>query len=118
MKTKHLFIIIVLFLVVVGCRKAASTASQSLPPASQRVTVSEWDKVKISSSGEIFVNKRQMSLAEFAAECQRLKQAGGAALIYIGEGDHVLSPAQAEAFHKLADSGVPMKVAMKESELD
>ncbi len=64
------------------------------------------------------MNKKQVTLAEFATECQRLKQAGGAAVVYTGDGEHVLSPAQIEVVHKLVDAGVPMKAAMKESDLD
>ena len=106
-------------LFVMGCSHTTQPAQSSLiPPASQRTTVSEWDKVKVSNSGEIFVNKKRMTVAEFATECQRLKQAGGAAVVYTGDGEHVLSPAQTEAVHKLVDAGVPMKLAMKESDLD
>lgn len=118
MRIKHI-LAFTLPLLVMGCaHKTEPMQAQSLPPASQPITVSEWDKVKVSSSGEIFVNKKQLSLAEFAAECQRLKKAGGAAIIYTGDGNHVLSPAQGEAIHKLIDMGVPMKAATKESDLD
>jgi hypothetical protein len=105
---------------VVGCSKhqAQPAQSQLLPPSMQRIAISEWDKIKISDSGEIFVNKKQVSLTEFATECQRLKLAGGAALIYIDSPNRPLNPSQTEAFHKLADAGVPMKVAQKESDLD
>jgi hypothetical protein len=102
---------------------AVSPLSPSVQPQSPQtafkpIKISEWDKVKISDSGDIFVNKKQMSLAEFSAECQRLKQAGGAALIYTGDMPHLLSPAQTEAIQKLTVAGVPMKIALKESELD
>jgi hypothetical protein len=106
------FALPILFL---GCSKAPPTQP---PPPNQRIAVTEWDKVKISDSGDIFVNKKQMSLADFSAECQRLKQAGGAALIYTGDTPHVLSLAQTEAVQKLTDAGVPMKLALTESELD
>ena len=92
--------------------------SQSPPPASQGIAVSEWDKIKISDSGEILVNKKQVSPAEFATECQRLTQAGGSAIIYTGEGEHIIKPAQLDAVHQLVGAGVPMKVARKESEVD
>jgi hypothetical protein len=80
--------------------------------------VLEWDKVMISDSGEIFVNKKQVSLTEFATECQRLKQVGGGAVVYTGEGSHIPSPAQFEAVQKLVASGVPMKAALKKTEVD
>jgi len=112
-------------LLILGCKKETAQpasvfrgAANALPSAQQPVAVSEWDKVKIGDSGEIFVNKKQVSLTEFAAECQRLKQAGGAALIYTGESPHVLSPAQSDAVQKLVVARVPMKIALKESELD
>jgi len=104
---------------VMGCTHPTQPQrTQSPSSASQHVTVSGWDKVKISSSGEIFVNKKQVTLTEFATECQRLKQVGGAAVVYTGEGEHILSPAQVQAVHKLVGAGVPMKVAMKESDID
>jgi biopolymer transport protein ExbD len=107
-------------LLILGCHKESNHKQAtllSLPPDSH-VAVSEWDKVKISSSGEIFVNKKQVSLTEFATECQRLKQASGGAMVYTGDGDHVFSPAQTKAVSKLIDAGVPMKAVQKESELD
>ena len=39
------------------------------------------------------------------------------AVVYTGDGEHALSSAQGEAMQKLAAAGVPMKVAMKESDL-
>jgi hypothetical protein len=116
-------------LLMLGCKKEAaqpaSYPTSAFPGATsvqlttkQPIAVSEWDKIKISDSGDIFVNKKQMSLADFSAECRRLKQVGGAALIYTGEGPHVFPPAQAEAVQKLVVAGVPMKMALKESELD
>jgi RNA polymerase sigma factor (sigma-70 family) len=92
--------------------------AQSLPPAKRPVAVSEWDKIKISDSGEIFVNKKQVSLTEFAAECQRLKQAGAAAVLFIDAPNRPLNPAQTEAFQKLANAGVGMKLVQKESGLE
>ena len=128
MKITHILICALPFLVL-GCKKEATPpasqptsvfpgATNALPPAAKPITVSEWDKVKISDSGDIFVNKKQMSLADFSAECQRLKQVGGAALIYTGDSPHVFPPAQAAAVQKLVVAGVPMKMALKESELD
>jgi biopolymer transport protein ExbD len=110
----------VLFLLVVGCSKhdAPPVQSQSLPVVSKQTTVSEWDKVKIDNSGEIFVNKKQVTLTEFTTECQRLKNVGGAAVLYIDSQNRPLNPAQTEAFHKLVDAGVPMKAVQKEGELD
>ena len=119
MKITHL-LIFTLPLLMMGCKKEATPqASQpTLLTTKQPIAASEWDKIKISDSGDIFVNKKQMSLADFSAECQRLNQAGGAALIYTGDMPHLLSPAQSEAVQKLAGAGVPMKMALKESELD
>jgi hypothetical protein len=128
MKITHL-IVFMLPLLMLGCKKEATPpasqptsafpgAATALPSAQQSIAVSEWDKVKISDSGDIFVNKKQMSLADFSAECQRLKQVGGAVLIYTGDSPHVLSPVQTEVVQKLAVAGVPMKMALKESELD
>ena len=74
--------------------------------------------MKIGASGEISINKKQVSLTEFAAECQRLKKVGGAVVLYVDSQNHPLNPAQTEAFHKLVDAGVPMKAVQKESELD
>jgi hypothetical protein len=83
MKIKHI-LAYAFPLLIMGCKHETQSAqSQSLPPVTQRIAVSEWDKVKISDSGEIFVNKKQVSLTEFATECQRLKLAGDAAMLYI-----------------------------------
>jgi len=110
MKITHL-LVCTLPLLMLGCKKETTT---------QRNAVSEWDKVRISDSGEIFVNQKEVSLSEFAAECQRLKQVGGGAVIYTGDGSRALSPspAQFEAIHKLLDARVPIKTALKASELD
>src|SRR5512137_2671784 len=100
MKTKHILAFTLPFFLI-GCKQTTQRAqSQSSPPASQRIAVSEWDNIEITDSGEIFVNKKPVSSADFATECQRLKQVGGGAVIYTGEGDHVIKPAQLDAVHQ------------------
>jgi hypothetical protein len=95
------------------------TTQGSAVPGAVQIAVTEWSKVKITRSGEVFVNKRKVSLAEFATECQRLKKAGGGALVFTGEGgEHVLSSDECMALGILVGAGVPMKIALKESELD
>jgi hypothetical protein len=88
--------------------------SASLPASS----VSEWAKVKIDPTGAVFVNKKQMTADEFRTECARLKKAGGAVLLFVGAANHVASAPQADMIRQIADAGVPMKVALKESDLD
>jgi hypothetical protein len=81
--------------------------------------VSEWVNVKIDATGAVFVNKKQMNADEFRTECARLKKAGGAVLLYVGgTANPVPSAPQADAIREIADAGVPMKMALKESDLD
>ncbi len=117
-------------LAVAGCnRENQSSPSQS--PANQNSgvfpgqsagspapPVSEWAKVRIDGTGAVFVNKKQMASKEFSTECARLKKGGGAVVLFVDAPNHVASPAQAEVMRKIADAGVPMKVALKESDLD
>ena len=119
MKIAQTFGCALLFLFI-GCSKhdAPPAQSQLLPVASKQITISEWDKVKIGDSGEVFVNKKRVTLTEFTAECQRLKDVGGAAVLYIDSQNRPLNPAQTAAFRKLVDAGVPMKAVQNESELD
>jgi biopolymer transport protein ExbD len=128
MKITHL-LVFTLPLLILGCKKETTPpASQptslfqamtnAIGTAKQPIAVSEWDKVKISDSGDIFVNKKQMSLADFSAECQRLKQAGGGAVLFIDAQHSQLSRAQIEAHQKLVDAGVGMKIVQKESDLE
>jgi hypothetical protein len=103
-----------------GCKHETQSA-QSLPAVTQhapQVWIAGWDKIKISESGEIFVNQKQIGSAEFAAECQRIKQTSRGVIIYTGEGEHVIKPAQLDAVHQLIGAGVPMKAALRESEID
>ena len=81
-------------------------------------TVSEWAKVKIDAAGAVFVNKKQMTLDEFKAECFRLKKAGGAIMLFVVGANHVANPAQADVIRLIADAGVPMQMAMAENELE
>ena len=111
MKIIHL-IVCSLPLLLLGCKK--ETPSPARPPSA----VSEWDKVKITDSGAIFVNQKPVSLAEFAAECQRLKQVGGGAVVYTGDGSHIPSPAQLKVVRNITDSGVPTKAALRASEVN
>jgi RNA polymerase sigma factor (sigma-70 family) len=101
------------------------TLTSGLRPHSQNLgffpgqVVSEWARVKINDSGEIFVNKKLVTLAEFATECERLKQVGGAAKIYVDvPNGRAPNPAQTNALGKLVDAGVPMKAEPKESDLE
>ena len=126
-----LLLLCITLLAVVGCkpepRSAASQATSSetgeifprreagrpVPP------VSEWAKVKIDATGAVFVNKKQMNADEFRTECSRLKKAGGAILLFVGgTANPVPSAPQADTIRQIADSGVLMKMALKESELD
>jgi biopolymer transport protein ExbD len=124
MKITHILVCALPFLML-GCKKKATpSASQPTPvvemlPATKLSAPSSgWDKVKISDSGDIFVNKKQMSLADFSAECQRLKQAGGGAVLFIDAQHSQLNRAQIEAHQKLVDAGVGMKIVQKESDLE
>lgn len=116
MKIIHL-IVCSLPLLLLGCKKETPSL------ASQPSAVSEWDKVKITDAGSIFVNQKLVSLAEFATECERLKQIGGGALVYAGDGSQntllaIPTPAQFKVVYKLRDAGVPMKAALKASEVN
>jgi hypothetical protein len=115
MKTKHIFPFALLFLVM-GCKHTTQTA-QSSPPVLQPIVASTWDKVRISTSGEIFVNKKLVGMADFVVECQRLKKAGGAAMIYTEHGDQDTTKVQIEVIIRLLDEEVPFKQALKESDL-
>jgi len=80
--------------------------------------VSEWAKVKIDATGAVFVNKKQMASEEFSLDCARLKKSGGAIVLFVDSPNHAASPAQAEMIRKIADAGVPMKLAVDERELE
>jgi biopolymer transport protein ExbD len=116
MKIRHIFPFAISILVM-GCTQPAQSQS-SLPPAMQHFTVSELDKVVVGGSGEIFVNKKQVSLAEFVAECQRLKKAGGGAVVCVVHGNQDTAKIQIEVIIKLMDAGVPFIQDLKESDLD
>ena len=113
-----------------GC-KDSTHPNQSEPPTNQSSgvfpgestgspapSVTEWVKVKIGGSGGVFLNKKPMTLSEFSTECARLKMIGGAIVLFVDAPNHALSPAQADVLRKITDAGVPMKMALKESELD
>ena len=112
-------------LLMLGCKKKAKpTASQparvieTLPPTRLPGPSPGWDKVKINDAGEIFVNKKLMSLADFSAECQRLKQAGSGAVIFFDTQYSELGRAAEEAQQKMLDAGFTMKIVQKESDLE
>jgi len=122
-------LIIALLLVITACKRepqstpprqiaAVSTNGQIEVVEATRPPVSEWSKVKIGRAGDIYVNKQQMSPAEFATECARLKKVGGAIVLFVDAPDHVASPAQAEVMRKIVKAGVAMKAAPKESDLE
>ena len=122
-------LIIALLLVITACKRepqstpprqiaAVSTNGQIEVVKTTRSPVSEWSKVKIGRAGDIYVNKQQMSPAEFATECARLKKVGGAIVLFVDAPDHVASPAQAEVMRKIVKAGVAMEAAPKESDLE
>ena len=59
-----------------------------------------------------------MSLADFSAECQRLKQAGSGAVIFFDTQYSELGRAAEEAQQKMLDAGFTMKIVQKESDLE
>ena len=129
MKTTLLLGIGTMLLAVAGCNRE-SQSTQPQAPTNQNTgvfpgraasvpaaPVSEWAKVKIDATGAVFVNKKQMPLEAFSSECARLKKVGGAVVLFIDSPNQVASPAQAESIRKIAEAGVPMKMAMNENEL-
>lgn len=96
----------------------AATPSPDQATGLPEVAVSEWAKVKIDATGSVFVNKKQMTTAEFEAECGRLKKGGGAVQLYVDAPNGALSAAQSEVVRQIVDAGVGMKLATKESDLD
>jgi biopolymer transport protein ExbD len=120
MRITHL-LVFTLPMLVFGCKKEESVfpgKMNTLPTEKQSAAVSEWDKVKIGESGDIFVGKKKTSLVEFSKECARLKQSGGAILLFIDAPNHLANPAQAEVIRKIVDAGVAMKLTLKESDLE
>ena len=117
-------------LAVAGCKPETQSTNTELPTNQSggvfpgqsaglpAAAVSEWAKVKIDATGAVFVNKRQMTADEFRAECVRLKNASGASVLFVDTSNRVASPAQAAVISQIADAGVLMKAALKESELD
>ena len=91
-------------------------SSGVFPSSSQ--AVSEWIAVKLTASGNIFVNQKQMSLVEFSAECKRLAQIGGAAVLYMEfPANHTANPTQMNAYSNLVSNHVPMKLVQTEHKL-
>lgn len=120
----------VLVLAVAGCKPQEQSSSFEAPTnqssgifpgqsaGSPAPTVSEWAKIKIDRTGAVFVNKKQMTADEFKTECARLKKVSGAAVLFVDAANHVASSAQANLIRHITDAGVPMKLALKESELE
>jgi len=120
----------VLVLAVAGCKPQEQSSSFEAPAnqssgifpgqsaGSPAPTVSEWAKIKIDRTGAVFVNKKQMTADEFKTECARLKKVSGAAVLFVDAANHVASSAQANLIRHITDAGVPMKLALKESELE
>ena len=105
-------------LVVAGCKREPQAPQSLLGVGKDAPAVTEWDKVKLGVSGEIFLNKKPISLAELVTECERLKKAGGGIVLYVDTPNHVANPAQVEAMQKIVDAGVAMKVALEERDLN
>jgi len=92
-----------------GVGTAASVSKWDKWAKVNKLKVSEWATVKVGISGDVVCNKKQMSLAEFAAECERLKKVGGGVLIFVDTAGHsTTTKAQAEAVQKIVTAGVPM----------
>ena len=119
-----------MLLAVAGCKPENQSTSSEAPTnqssgvypgqsgGSPAPLVSEWAKVKIDATGAVFVNKKQMTTDEFRTECARLKKVSGAVVLFVDTANHVASSAQADMIRHIADAGVPMKMALKESELE
>jgi hypothetical protein len=110
-------------LAATGCKREPATTQTSgafpgQTAGSPAPPVSEWAKVKIGPMGDVFVNKKKLTMDEFSAECARLKKAGGAIVLFVDSSNHTANPAQAEVMRKVVDSGIPMKAALSETELD
>ncbi len=91
-----------------GVGTAASVPEWVKWARDNKLKVSEWAKVKVGVSADVTFNGKQISHAEFAAECERLKKVGGGILIFIDTAGHSeMTKAQADVVHKIA-AGVPM----------
>lgn len=119
-----------MLLAVAGCKQEArSTRLEAPTNQSSGVfpgqtaglpapTASEWAKVKIDAVGAVFVNKKRTTADEFRTECVRLKKAGGAVVLFLDGAHQVASSAQADKIRLIVEAGVPMKMVLKESELE
>ena len=117
-------------LAVAGCKQEARSTRLETPTnqssgvfpgqtaGAPAPTVSEWAKVRIDATGAVFVNKKRMTADEFRTECARLKKVRGAVVLFVEAAYQVANSAQADKIRLIADTGVPMKMALKESELD
>jgi biopolymer transport protein ExbD len=117
-------------LVVAGCKQETQSTSSETPTnqssgvfpgqsaGSPAPSVSEWAKVKIDATGAVFVNKKQMTADEFRTECARFKKVSAAVVLFVDATNHVVNSAQAGMIRQIVDAGVPMKAALKESELE
>jgi hypothetical protein len=115
MKTKIILTLALPFFLL-GCGKSSNTQSAPQYPP---VTVSEWDKVKISESGEVIVNQKPVSMAELATECQRLREVHGGIKVYCGVAEiKDIAAAQAPPLHLLMSARVPLRTVQKESDLE
>jgi biopolymer transport protein ExbD len=122
MKATLLFGCALLF-AAVGCKRELATTQTSgaFPGQTAGIpapAVSEWAKVKVGATGDVFVNKKKFTMDEFSAECARLKKVGGAIVLFVDSSNHTLNPSQTEVMRKVVNAGIPMKAAQSEAELD
>lgn len=116
--------------VVAGCKQETQSTNSEAPAnqssgvfpgqsaGSPAPSVSEWAKVKIDATGAVFVNKKYMTADELKSECARFKRVSAAVVLFVDATNHVANSAQAGMIRQIADAGVPMKMALKESELE
>lgn len=74
-------------------------------------------KLKVTQSGEIYLDGRQKSLDETFAELERLKRERGAVLYYREDGpQHQPHPNGLKVIHKIEELGVPVGLSEKDFE--
>lgn len=108
---KRLWLMLACAALLAGCAREASEAG---PPGEAAPKLSKFVSIKVTKGGEVFYNKKAVTLEELAKELNQVPKDDTAVCYYREEGDKEPHPIAIEVIKKIIDARLAVRLSKEE----